>query len=158
MIGLLSILLAILGFFCAGDLCFAYCRNRDNKHRLFKALEEGTKPEINVLGDKLLPRPTVVNLLKNLFQPDNDQSFYYTICGEHGTGKTTMVRIASREVGRGVIYIDVPPNIRDFGEEFGKAINFAFEERVSYTKQLVHKLGAESEFISSLHFIHPTFF
>ena len=69
-----------------------------------------------------------------------------------------MVRIASREVGRGVIYVDVPPDVKKFGKAFGRAINFAFEERVSYTKQLVHKLGAESEFISSLHFIHPTFF
>ncbi|CAB4407669.1 unnamed protein product [Rhizophagus irregularis] len=64
------------------------------------------------------------------------------VCGEHGTGKTTLVRIASKEVGSGVIYIDVPSNVKDFGEAFGKAINFAFEERVSFTKQLIRKLGS----------------
>ncbi|PKY61119.1 hypothetical protein RhiirA4_485673 [Rhizophagus irregularis] len=104
--------------------------------------EEGTKPEIGILDDEIFPRPIVVNLLKNIFQPDKNQSFYHSVCGEHGTGKTTLVRIASKEVGSGVIYIDVPSNVKDFGEAFGKAINFAFEERVSFTKQLIRKLGS----------------
>ena len=148
MLGVIGTLVAIPSFFCT-DLCLTYFRNKRNHSRLIKTIEEGTQPEIGVLEDKLFPRPIVVDLLKNIFQPDEDQSFYYTICGEHGTGKTTMVRIASREVGRGVIYVDVPPDVKKFGKAFGRAINFAFE---------VYKLGAESEFISSLHFIHPTFF
>ena len=47
-----------------------------------------------------------------------DQSFYHVICGERGTGKTTLIRSASREVGqdedkgiqggKGVIYVEIP--------------------------------------------------
>ncbi|GES94011.1 P-loop containing nucleoside triphosphate hydrolase protein [Rhizophagus clarus] len=35
------------------------------------------------------------------------------------------------EVGHGVVYVDVPTVINDFGEEFGKAINFVFERHGS---------------------------
>ncbi|GBB86405.1 hypothetical protein RclHR1_12840003 [Rhizophagus clarus] len=44
---------------------------------------------------------------------------------------STLVRLASREVGHGVVYVDVPTVINDFGEEFGKAINFVFERHGS---------------------------
>jgi hypothetical protein len=106
-----------------------------------------------LLDKELFPRPIVVNLLKKIFKPDQTKSFYYTVCGEHGTGKTTLVRIAAREVSHGVVYVDVPPVVEDFGETFGAAINFTFEEHVSFTKQLIRKSGnTDSEFISSLHF------
>jgi Cdc6-like AAA superfamily ATPase len=152
-LGIIGLLLAILGFFCTGDLIFSFFQNRSNKSYLIETLEKGTQPKIDVLDDELFPRPIVVNLLKNIFQPGRKQSYYHTICGEHGIGKTTLVRIAAREVGCGVIYVDVPSVVKDFGEAFGKAISFAFEERVSFTKQLTRKSSnIDSEFISSLHF------
>ncbi|CAG8635043.1 8670_t:CDS:2, partial [Funneliformis caledonium] len=48
--------------------------------------------------------------------------------------------LASREVGRGVVYVDVPPVVNNFDEAFGKAINFAFEEDVSFNNQFKRKL------------------
>ena len=39
-----------------------------------------------------------------------------------------LTRIASNEVGHGVIYVDIPSNVEDFGEAFEKALNFAFEK------------------------------
>ena len=62
------------------------------------------------------------------------------VCGEHGTGKTTLTRIASGEVGHGVIYVDVPANLDKFGDEFGNALNFTFEEQISFTGQLAQKI------------------
>lgn len=61
------------------------------------------------------------------------------ICGEHGTGKTTLIRSAAREVGQGVIYVEIPADakdIEDFGIAFGKSLNFAFDERIPFMKQL----------------------
>ncbi|RIB08088.1 hypothetical protein C2G38_2272111 [Gigaspora rosea] len=66
------------------------------------------------------------------------------VCGEHGTGKTTLTRIASSEVEHGVIYIDVPANFNKLGEAFGKAINFTFEESISFTGQLMRKILGET--------------
>lgn len=131
----------------------ACCRGRNNDSRLIKNVKEGTRPEINVSADELFPRPIIVSHLKAIFQPAKNQSRYYTVCGEPGTGKTTLIKLALKEVGRGVVYVDVPPFVNDFGETFGEAINFAFEEDVSLNNQLRRKLsGTNSEFIPLLHF------
>ncbi|GBC27838.2 uncharacterized protein OCT59_008348 [Rhizophagus irregularis] len=119
----------------------ACCRGRNNDSRLIKNVKEGTRPEINVSADELFPRPIIVSHLKAIFQPAKNQSRYYTVCGEPGTGKTTLIKLALKEVGRGVVYVDVPPFVNDFGETFGEAINFAFEEDVSLNNQLRRKLS-----------------
>ncbi|GBC07423.1 hypothetical protein RclHR1_07450011 [Rhizophagus clarus] len=142
--GVLSIVLGIVGYYCTGELCLACCRNRRNDTRLNNIVEEGTRPVVNIPDYELIPRPTIVNHLKAIFQPTKNQSRYYIIYGEHGTGKTTLIRLASREVGFGVVYVDVPPIVNYFGEAFGKAINFAFED-VSLSNHLRRKLGSTNE-------------
>ncbi|CAG8735848.1 22006_t:CDS:2, partial [Racocetra persica] len=122
------------------DLLYAGYRNWHNEHLLNKTVEKGTRPEIDVSDDELVPRPLVVDRLKKIFQPNRNQSYYFVVCGEHGTGKTTLTRTVSREVGQGVIYVDVPANFNELGEAFGKAINFAFEEQISITEQLGRKI------------------
>ncbi|CAG8655105.1 6403_t:CDS:2, partial [Ambispora gerdemannii] len=122
------------------DLLYAWYRNGCNERLLNETVEKGTRPGIDVLNDELVSRPLVVDRLKKIFQPHRNQSFYHMVCGEHGTGKTTLTRIASREVGQGVIYVDTPADIEDFGKAFGRALNFAFEEHISWSGQLTRKV------------------
>ncbi|CAG8680093.1 7524_t:CDS:2, partial [Ambispora leptoticha] len=126
------------------DLLYAWYRNGCNERLLNETVEKGTRPEIDVSDDELVSRPLVVDHLKKIFQPYRNQSFYHMVCGEHGSGKTTLTRIASSEVGHGVIYVDVPANFNELGEAFGKAINFAFEEQISFTRQLMRKISGET--------------
>jgi len=126
------------------DLLYAWYRNRCNERLLNETVEKGTRPGVGISSDKFVPRPEIVERLKRIFQPYDDQSFYYMVCGEQGTGKTTLTRIASSEVGHGVIYVDVPANFNELGEAFGKAINFAFEEQISFMKQLIRKILGET--------------
>ena len=51
-----------------------------------------------------------------------------------------LTRIASSEVGHGVIYVDIPFHVEDFAEVFGKALNFTFEKHISYTVRLINKI------------------
>ncbi|CAG8460330.1 10615_t:CDS:2 [Acaulospora morrowiae] len=122
------------------DLLYAWYRNRCNERLLNETVEKGTRPEINVLGYELVSRPLVVDRLKKIFQPHRNHFFNHMIYGEPGSGKTTLTRIASNEVGHGVIYVDVPANFNEFGEAFRKAINFRFDERISFTEQLMRKI------------------
>ncbi|PKY22868.1 hypothetical protein RhiirB3_436922 [Rhizophagus irregularis] len=73
-----------------------------------------------------------MKLLKGILQPNEDQSSYYVVSGEHGTGKTISIKITSNEVGqddKGTQGgMGVPANIEKFAEEFAKAINFSFEK------------------------------
>ena len=125
---------------------YAWYRNRCNERLLNETVEKGTRPDVGVSEDKLVPRPVIIERLKKIIQPYEDQSFYNVVCGEHGTGKTTLTRIASREVGQGgigVIYVEIPgdtKNIDNFGKAFGESLNFAFEKRISFTAQLMKKI------------------
>ena len=114
MFGIISILLALLGFFCTGDLCYAYCRNQYNSNLLIKTIEKGTRPELDDDPDNIFPWSEIVNHVKRILQPDKNHSFYHLICGEHGTGKTILIKIAAREVGCGIVYVDVPFDVEDF--------------------------------------------
>ncbi|GBC19400.2 P-loop containing nucleoside triphosphate hydrolase protein [Rhizophagus irregularis DAOM 181602=DAOM 197198] len=83
---------------------------------------------------------TIVDRLKKILHPNRYHSCYHVICGEHGTGKTTLIRSAS---GQGVIYVEIPADAEDienFGIAFGKSLNFAFEERISFMSQLTKKV------------------
>jgi len=137
------ILISILGLFIPGDLIYACYKNKKNVSLLNKTVEEGTRPGVEISEDELVPRPEVMEHFKKILQPRRNQSLYHVICGEHGTGKTTLTRKASREVGQGVIYVEIPADaedIEDFGIAFGASLNFAFEERISFTSQLMKKI------------------
>ncbi|RIA99368.1 hypothetical protein C1645_730976 [Glomus cerebriforme] len=119
--------------------------NTYNERLLNDIVERGTRSEIDVSDNEIVSRSLFVNRLKKIFQPSRNQSFYHVISGEHGTGKSTLIKIASNEVGCGVIYIDLPSNLSELGEAFGKAINCAFEKRISITRKLIQRFKENDE-------------
>ncbi|RIA89997.1 hypothetical protein C1645_738186 [Glomus cerebriforme] len=137
-----GLLVSILIFFISGDVIYAWGRSKYNEYLLNKTVEEGIQPKIDISNDEFVSRPLAVDRLKKILQPHRNHSYYHVICGEHGTGKTTLARIASNEVGCGVIYVDIPANPNQLGKAFRKAINFAFEE-VSYTGQMLRKIKSD---------------
>ncbi|PKY62993.1 hypothetical protein RhiirA4_530138, partial [Rhizophagus irregularis] len=60
---------------------------------------------------------------------------YHVVCGEHGTGKTTLTRIASREVGQDK---DKDKDVEHFGKAFGKSLSNL--EHIPFTAQLMKKV------------------
>ncbi|RHZ52402.1 hypothetical protein Glove_461g68 [Diversispora epigaea] len=88
-----------------------------------KAIQKGTIPEMNISSDKFYPRSQVLEKLKKLFTPQKYFQSCHIIYGKHGIGKSTLIKMASKEIGQGVIYVDIPSNIEDFGKNFAKAMN-----------------------------------
>ncbi|CAG8815587.1 4479_t:CDS:2, partial [Dentiscutata erythropus] len=65
---------------------------------------------------------------QKIFRPGEDHSYYNVVCSEHETGKTTLTIKVAREIGKGIIYVDTPADIEEFGNSFGKALNLIFDE------------------------------
>ncbi|RHZ88571.1 hypothetical protein Glove_22g87 [Diversispora epigaea] len=131
-----------VGCLCVGNYWnFSGSACKYNSNLLIKTINKGTRPRTGVSSVQFFPRTEIVERLKRILQPDENQPHYYLICGEYGTGKTTLVRTASSYVDHGIIYVDIPARIEDLGIAFGQALNFAFEERISFTNQLIRKLG-----------------
>jgi hypothetical protein len=148
------IVVALLGSFFSfiiGDVLVACFLNKYNRYCLNNFVEKGTRPAVKIIDEEFVPRPLIVDRLKGILQPSRNQSFYYLVCGEHGTGKTVLTKIASNEIGCGVIYINIPASFNELGEAFGEAINFAFGERISFTGQLMRKLKTNGKFSSLLY-------
>ncbi|CAG8528024.1 2757_t:CDS:2 [Funneliformis mosseae] len=124
------------------DFGLACSRSVYNESRLIKTIESGTKLKTNISEDEFIPRSIILNQLKEILQPTKYHSSYHMICGEFGTGKTLLIKMASIEVGHGIIYVDVPSDIKDFGTAFGEALNFAFEGDITLTRQLIRKIGS----------------
>ena len=61
----------------------------------------------------------------------------------------------AKEVGKGVIYVDIPSDIDEFGKSFGKAINLIFDEDAMLTLRLKRKFfgDTKSEFVIIAKFI-----
>jgi hypothetical protein len=94
-----------------------------NERSLFNAIKHGSCPPIKN-EEALISRNAVKTDLKTMFKPPSNYRFYHAIVGEHGTGKTTVVKQAAREVGKGVIYVDVPENVENFAENLGNAFRW----------------------------------
>src|SRR5688572_19662960 len=105
------------------------------KNLPIKTVERGTRPKTYVSEDELVSRSEVMRKLMEILQPNKFQESYHLIYGESGIGKTTLIRLALNKAGeqqdnekskqgeKGIIYVDVPADSKDFGKAFGKAIN-----------------------------------
>ncbi|RHZ85192.1 hypothetical protein Glove_70g60 [Diversispora epigaea] len=129
----------------AGDLLYIWWVSHSNERLINETMEKGTRPKLTVLNNEHVPRPEIIKLLERIFQPSKNHSYYHVVCGEHGTGKTTLTREVANKVGQGVIYVDIPPNFNKLGDEFGKALNFSFEEDFSITLKLKKKVFGETK-------------
>ncbi|CAI2186264.1 11898_t:CDS:2 [Funneliformis geosporum] len=116
--------LIVIGTGIVVDLSFAHWYNRRNERILFNAFEHGSCPEPDVPREMMIYREDVIKKLRRIFEPKSTHSSYHVVVGNHGTGKTTMVRECAKEVGKGVIYVDVPPVLNKFVENFANAIGF----------------------------------
>lgn len=53
---------------------------------------------------------------------------YWVVAGENGTGKTTTVQKVCNEIGRGIIYVDVPKDVKDFKDALANSIGLNHRE------------------------------
>ncbi|RIB17163.1 P-loop containing nucleoside triphosphate hydrolase protein [Gigaspora rosea] len=127
------------------DLSFANWYNRRNERIILHAFEHGSCPEPDVIQKQLIYREVVIKKLRRILEPISDHSSYHVVVGNHGTGKTTVVRQCARDVGKGVIYVDVPPVLDNFIDNLAKAIGYSFKEYVSFTESFERKILGNSE-------------
>jgi hypothetical protein len=116
------------------DLFYTLYQYKYNIYCLNKTLNNGTQPEVAISCSEYFSRPEMVEQLKNIFKPHKGQSFYHVIYGTLRIGKSTLVKTASKEVGQGVIYVEIPADCNLNGA-FKKALNISFN-KYSFVKRI----------------------
>jgi archaellum biogenesis ATPase FlaH len=66
---------------------------------------------------------------------------YFIINGEHGVGKSTLLKEACKIYRSGVIYVSVDFDVKTFGRKFGHAVGFNFDEDVTPLVLLYKTIG-----------------
>jgi hypothetical protein len=93
-----------------------------------------------------IKRPIVENTLEQLFF-GKGRAAYILIVGEHGTGKSTIVRrvIRERKGVNGAIYVNVPTNLTKFGDVVSEAVAYSadFVELVAGVRRRINATTKE---------------
>ncbi|CAF1416092.1 unnamed protein product [Adineta ricciae] len=113
-----------------------------NDYEIKHTFSNGSCPNFKFKEEQLLERRTLLDQLIKIVTPVPDKlvSSYYIVLGEHGSGKSTLIRQAAREVGPGVVYVDVPSNVEKFGFAFARAIRFNFKEHIRLSTWIESKM------------------
>ncbi|CAF0902159.1 unnamed protein product [Adineta ricciae] len=113
-----------------------------NDYEIKHTFSNGSCPNFKFKEEQLLERRTLLDQLIKIVTPAPDKlvSSYYIVLGEHGVGKSTLIRQAAREVGPGVVYVDVPSNVEKFGFAFARAIRFNFKEHIRLSTWIESKM------------------
>ena len=83
------------------DKLFRYQANNNMNRPIFKKMEGGSGPEINVRH--MLPREALLNYINNLFLT-NVEARFGIVMGPIGTGKSTILRNLCTCLPEGVLY------------------------------------------------------
>jgi Cdc6-like AAA superfamily ATPase len=65
---------------------------------------------------------------------------YWVVSGEHGTGKTTTIQKVCNEIGKGIIYVDVPEAAAKFRKAFAQAVGVNYHQQDDGIFSYIHKL------------------
>jgi HrpA-like RNA helicase len=77
--------------------------------------------------DDYVPRSDVESSLKKILNASKVNTFW-VVSGGHGTGKTTTVQKVCNEIGKGIIYVDVPDNVANFKDALANAIGLTYRQ------------------------------
>ncbi|RPA90980.1 hypothetical protein L873DRAFT_1820203, partial [Choiromyces venosus 120613-1] len=112
----------------AGSVCnvvYAQYSNRVREKRLRSALATGAVPDVERKAT-LVERQGATRAIESILKPQSDYARYNMIVGNHGTGKTTLVRHIGHQLD-GILYVNISPNSvsdKTFAEEFAKAFHW----------------------------------
>jgi len=132
-----TIVLAIGGLL-SSSILYAWYIDKRRIPRVVKQFEHGSKDlEVMNTNKTYFSRPLEEERVSKIIQPYEGGSFNL-VTGEHGTGKTTLVRYVSKITGKGVVYFRVPENTTTLGRKLGGTVSYDWED-VSWWKQIREK-------------------
>ncbi|PWW77944.1 hypothetical protein C7212DRAFT_312681 [Tuber magnatum] len=110
---------------CACSVVYAYCSNWAREKHLQQALLVGSVPNVPQ-KKQLVERKGIAADITSVLQPKSGYDRYTIIVGNHGTGKTTLVRQIGHQID-GVLYVDIDSaSVTDerFAQQFAKAFHW----------------------------------
>jgi hypothetical protein len=108
------------------------------------SLQSAPKPQLRI------PRKALITSLISLispepFSPESQPDIsYHVISGSHGTGKTSAIVKAAQDVGKGVIYVDLPDDPLSHIGTLSRTLGIDLTDEISVWSQLPSLLGIQT--------------
>jgi ATPase subunit of ABC transporter with duplicated ATPase domains len=88
-------------------------QHQESRRREHESVRESDKlkkgPEFEEAIKHLIPRESLVEEIKQLITPAEETGHYPLIVGEHGTGKTSLIKLAANDMDKdkpkGIVYV-----------------------------------------------------
>ncbi len=92
-----KILFALITFACFAivDYYFSYYTHTQRIPRIIEAFENGGEADIPF---EFIDRPEVIASIKQMILRPEKTFVYYLIVGEHGVGKTTALKLVTKQI------------------------------------------------------------
>lgn len=97
----------------ATDIAIAYYGERKRLQTLRSAFAKGSVAIDGINAPEFVQRPEVTAAIEKVLTPRQWYHGYDLIVGNHGTGKTSLVKNIGHHL-QGIIYVDLPPTRNDF--------------------------------------------
>ncbi|PUU80069.1 P-loop containing nucleoside triphosphate hydrolase protein [Tuber borchii] len=107
------------------NVVYTQYTNRIREIKLQSALAMGAVPDIERKVN-FVERLGATKAIESILKPHIDYEHYNMIVGNHGTGKTTLVRHVGHKLD-GILYVSIRPNCasdKSFAEEMAKAFHW----------------------------------
>lgn len=117
------------------DALYAWHIERKRIPTVLRRFEKGSSSLDLGLDEPYFPRPQEEAILRTITSPIRG-GFFNLVVGEHGTGKTTVVRYTCQQTGGGVIYTRVPELLPEFAHNLADAVNYDLDVHISFWNQI----------------------
>eukprot|EP01133_Synstelium_polycarpum_P015215 gene15215-18006_t len=124
----------VIGAYCNKDRIVGDLKEEYKKKRVYQAFVNGVCPTYNEAKETYVERNELVESIVSRLKPDKTTCMFSLIYGETGTGKTTAILQACRQVGGGVVYVSVPSNAGGFERALGQAFNLDTDKMDCYSE------------------------
>eukprot|EP01128_Nolandella_sp_AFSM9_P005978 TRINITY_DN299_c0_g1_i1.p1 TRINITY_DN299_c0_g1~~TRINITY_DN299_c0_g1_i1.p1 ORF type:complete len:443 (+),score=106.59 TRINITY_DN299_c0_g1_i1:32-1330(+) len=117
------------------DALYVWHIERKRIPTVLRSFEKGSTSLGLALKEPYFPRPQEEAILRTITSPHRG-GFFNLVVGEHGTGKTTVVRRACQQTGAGVVYTRVPELLPEFAHNLAEAVNYDLDVHISFWNQI----------------------
>ena len=105
---------------------------------IYDQLKKG--PVFQEAIEDIIPREPLVEKIKQITTPAEKSRLYPLIIGEHGTGKTSLIKLAvnGMDEPKGVVYVDIPRKCDSevvIAEALQKALGWNPDEVINSSKR-----------------------
>ena len=129
--------LGIFGIYWTGVLAYVKCITYLDEEKIKEKFNTPITVTQNL--EDYIERSDVERDLRAILTPTRKVNEYIVIFGEGGTGKTSSIQKVCKELGQGIIYVNLSGSAQYFNQSFAQSMNVRYHQQINGGNAYIHK-------------------